>query len=183
MHINDSQRLTYRLINKNDAQALFDLDNDPEVMRYITLGKTTPMEDVINIAIPRFEKYTNAEQGWGLWKVDIKATNTFIGWVLVRPFNFFSESPEFDNLELGWRFMQKSWGQGYATEAALSVQNALIELAKSGKSQVTTLSAIANVENIGSISVMKKLGMTYQKTYVEETPYGDIPTEYYQRSI
>ncbi len=183
MEVKESQRLRYSVMNSNDAQDLFNLDNDPEVMRYITRGKTTSMEDIVNMAIPRFEKYTNIEQGWGLWKVGIKENNQFIGWVLVRPFNFFNDNPEFDNLEIGWRFIKKSWGKGFASEAALAVTEALIGLAKSAKSDVKTLAAIADKENIGSISIMKKLGMTYKKSYVESTAFGEFPVDYYQLAI
>ena len=41
--------------------------------------------------------------------------------------HFFSDTPEFDNLELGWRFFRSSWGKGYASEAAIHIKQALSE--------------------------------------------------------
>lgn len=186
MDVRNSQRLTYRLMTKDDAQDLYDLDNDPEVMRYITQGKTTPMEEVLSVFIPRFEKYTNAEQGWGLWKVNLReslGTGDFLGWILIRPMGFYSDSPEFDNLEIGWRFKQIAWGKGYATEAAKAVKDALADLALNKNTGVTHLSAIADTDNLGSINIMKKLGMTHVKSYIHESPTGDIPAEYYQTRL
>lgn len=183
MDVKNSQRLTFRLMTKDDAQDLFDLDNDPEVMRYITQGKTPPMEEVLNVFIPRFEAYTNAEQGWGLWKVDLETTGEFLGWILIRPMGFYSDTPEFDNLEIGWRFKQLTWGKGYATEAATAVKDALADLAHNKNTGVTHLSAIADTANADSINIMKKLGMTHVKSYVHQSPTADIPAEYYQLQL
>ena len=186
MDVKNSQRLTFRLMTKDDAQDLFDLDNDPEVMRYITQGKTTPMEEVLNVFIPRFEAYTNAEQGWGLWKVNLNSSEgagDFLGWILIRPMGFYSDTPELNNLEIGWRFKQITWGKGYATEAATAVKDALADLAHNKNTGVTHLSAIADTANGGSINIMKKLGMTHVKSYVHQSPTGDIPAEYYQLQL
>ena len=74
---------------------------------------------------------------------------------MVRPFGFFTQHPESDNMELGWRFKRHTWGKGYATEAAESVKEALYDIG------VEKFSAIANPQNSASINIMKKLGMTF----------------------
>jgi RimJ/RimL family protein N-acetyltransferase len=102
--VEDSERLSYRMMTPDDADFFFDLDDDPEVMRYITGGKTTSMADVHAIFIPRMQSYTNAEKGWGLWKVTVKTSDEFIGWVLVRPMDYFSDAPQWNNIEIGWRY-------------------------------------------------------------------------------
>jgi RimJ/RimL family protein N-acetyltransferase len=108
MHIPSSKRLDYALMSADDAELLFQLDQDPEVMRYINGGTCTSRADIQQMFIPRMNSYLNPQEGWGLWKVSLIATKQFIGWILVRPMEFFSPSPEFDNLELGWRFMQST---------------------------------------------------------------------------
>jgi len=178
MMVKDSARLSYELITRDDAGLLYELDNDPEVMRYITGGKVSTMDDIQNIYLPRMESYVNEAKGWGLWKVTVKESNDFIGWVLVRPMEFFSDSPEYDNIELGWRFMQKAWGKGFATEAARAVKEALIQ-----DSNPSYLTAIAEDENLGSINIMKKLGMEYIKTYLHKDPLGDAELVYYQLKL
>lgn len=175
MKIKNSERLCYELMGPNDAELLFQLDQDVEVMRFINGGKMTSREDVDKVFLPRMLSYTNLEKGWGLWKVTVVKTNQYIGWILVRPLDFFGDHPQWDNLELGWRFMQKSWGHGYATEAA---QHTMQSLNKKGVAK--HFSAIVLPDNLASIGIMKKLGMKYIKTYLNKDPLGDIEVAYYE---
>jgi len=175
MNITDTHRLSFRLLAATDAELLFELDQDPEVMRYLTAGKLTSKADITNTFIPRMEAYRDENKGWGLWGVFLITNNEFIGWVLVRPMEFFSEQPEFNNLELGWRFKQSSWGKGLGSEAAQQVKNAL-----SKNTEVKAFSATALAGNLGSIGVMKKLGMSFIKNYLHQEPSGAIEAVYYQ---
>ncbi len=182
----NTQRLTIELMSADDEALLWELDQDPKVMKYINGGKISSLETIQNVMIPRMEKYRNPQKGWGLWKVMIKENNQFIGWVLVRPMEFFSDQPEYSNLELGWRFMQSSWGKGYATEAAKAVMDALIKAFASPGStdyKIKALSAIAMPDNKASIGIMKKLGMQYVKTYMHNDPLGDIEAIYYTLKV
>ena len=178
MKVPDSERLSYQLMNDNDAELLFQLDQDVEVMRYINGGKITSMQEVKEVYLPRLNSYTNQDKGWGMWKVTVIETGQFIGWVLVRPVDFFSDKPQYDNIELGWRFSRDSWGKGMATEAAKSVKNALIENGDARK-----LSAFAVEQNLGSINIMKKLGMNYVKTELHKDPLGDLVALYYELEL
>ncbi len=178
MQINDSERLSYALMGADDAQLLFELDQDVEVMRHINGGKMTTMQEVHEVFLPRMAKYTNSEQGWGLWKVHITATNTYIGWILVRPMDFFSDQPQWDNWELGWRFKRNSWGVGYGTEAAQHIMSVL-----AANTSVRKFSAIVLPENQASINIMRKLGMRYIKTDLHKDPLGDMQVAYYEVSV
>lgn len=175
MKINNSARLSYRLMDSNDADLLFELDQDPQVMKFITGGEVSSRDKIDSVFIPRMEAYRDANKGWGLWQVNVADTDEYIGWVLVRPMYFFSDNPEFDNLELGWRFFQSSWGKGYASEAALHIKN---ELATN--KEYTAFSAIANEENLASIGVMKNIGMRYLKSYFHKDPLFECQVAYYQ---
>jgi len=163
------------LLTSKDAELLFELDQDPEVMRYLTAGKLTTKQDISNVFIPRMEAYRDVEKGWGLWGVFLQDNDEFIGWVLVRPMEFFSDKPEFDNLELGWRFKQSSWGKGYASEAAQHVKDVLAVNTK-----INAFSATALADNLGSIAVMKRIGMSHVKNYLHHDSSGDIAAVYYQ---
>jgi RimJ/RimL family protein N-acetyltransferase len=175
MKINNSVRLSYRLMSVDDAELLYQLDQDPEVMRFITDGQASSRESIDNVLVPRMQKYLNADKGWGLWQVNIAKTDDYIGWVLVRPMNFFSDAPEFDNLELGWRFFRSSWGNGFASEAAQHIKDAL-----AARPEYKKFSAIADENNLGSIGVMKNIGMSYVKTYRHIDPLFEFDVAYYQ---
>jgi len=170
-----SSRLSYRLMDKNDAELLYQLDQDPQVMKYITDGVPSTRENINNVFIPRMDAYRDERKGWGLWQVNESNSEQFIGWILVRPMYFFSKNPELDNLELGWRFFRKSWGKGYASEAAEHIKNELAQ-----QLNYRTFSAIADEKNIASTNVMKKIGMKYIKTYRHIDPLFECDVAYYQ---
>ncbi len=176
MEVANSERLNYRLLTEADAELLFELDQDVEVMRYINGGHMTTMTEIKERFIPRLNAFLNPKKGWGLWGVFTVEDNRYLGWVLVRPMNYFSDSPEYKNLELGWRFKRESWGLGYATEAAIQIKQALIE-----NGNIDAFSAIAVPENNGSVNIMTKLGMKFVKQYVHhDKQLGDLDVVYYQ---
>lgn len=177
--IPNSERLKFTFITPEHKQQLFDLDQDPEVMKYINGGKPSTWDDIHHRFLPRLKAYSNAKKGWGLWMVETLENNEYLGWVLVRPLEFFNdEKPtEQDNLELGWRFFKKSWGKGYGTEAAQAIVNAL----QKQNSEIRLFTAEAELGNTGSINIMKKLGMAYLKTDIlKEAGFEDMEVVYYQ---
>ncbi len=178
MKVANSNRLSYALMGPADAELLYQLDQDEAVMQYINGGKKTSRQDILDVFLPRMAQYTDATQGWGLWKVTVTASNQFIGWILVRPMDYFSAQPQYDNLELGWRFMRNSWGQGYATEAAKQIKNSLAE-----QVGIKRFAAIAMPGNAASIAIMKKLGMRYIKTDIYRDPLGDDEVVFYQLDL
>ena len=178
MQINNSERLKFRLMDSQDAQALWQLDQDPQVMKYLNGGKPTSMEQVNSVFIPRMEKYRDDKLGWGIWQVSDKVTDEYLGWVLIRPMAFFTESPNFKDLELGWRFFQSTWGKGYATEAAIAIKDAVAVHA-----DVTHVSALAVADNLASVGVMKKMGMSFVRAYLHTDPIGDFDAVHYQMSV
>jgi RimJ/RimL family protein N-acetyltransferase len=73
-------------------------------------------------------------------------------------------------IDLGYRFMKKHWGKGYATEAAQHTLNyGLQELL------LKEITACAHVENLASLKVLEKIGMRY----VSESIIDDCPVKTY----
>ncbi|NMH59355.1 GNAT family N-acetyltransferase [Alteromonas ponticola] len=177
MHIEDSKRLTYSFVTEADAEFLWDVDQDESVMKYINGGKTTSRADIDGIFMPRLQAYANRPLGWGIWRVTIKETNQDIGWVLVRPMGFFTATADPENLELGWRFKREFWGNGYATEAALAVRDALADFG------ITQFSAVANPNNSASIAIMQKMGMTFSHTFHYQDELFDEEVLVYSQHI
>ena len=178
VHIKNSKRLTFRLMGQEDAQALWKLNQDPEVMKFINGGKPESLADINSKYLPRLKKFTKAENGWGLWQVSDKESLEYLGWVLVRPMDFFTDKPNFEDLELGWRFFKTAWGKGYATEAAIAIKDAV-----ASQTDIQYVSALALEDNIGSIGVMKKMGMNFIRKYAHKDPIGDFIAVHYQMSV
>jgi RimJ/RimL family protein N-acetyltransferase len=102
------------------------------------------------------------EKGYGLFAVESLETKSFIG------FTGFSEPaflPEImPAIEIGWRFERRSWGNGFATEAATAALNfGLFEL---GLSEIFS---IYQIENRASGRIMQKLGMRFDRETIDKT--------------
>ena len=172
-----TERLYFRLldVNQADAELLFELDQDKDVMHFINGGRATTRTEITDTFLPRLAAYRNPDLGWGLWAVFQSANDSYMGWILARPMHFFSETPHFDDIELGWRFKKSHWGKGFATEAAKQVMQTLYQ-----KRDYRLFSAIAVAENRGSIAIMKKLGMKFQSSGMHQDPLGDMWVDTYQ---
>ena len=68
----------------------------------------------------------------------------------------FIYADELNIVEMGYVLDHKSWGKGYATEIA----NALLEWARDAF-EYKEIFAIARIDHLASISIMKKVGMEY----------------------
>ncbi|CCQ09974.1 GCN5-related N-acetyltransferase [Pseudoalteromonas luteoviolacea B = ATCC 29581] len=178
MALDNSLRLTYRLMDEDDAKLLFELDQDEAVMKYLNGGVKTTMDDIVNRFIPRLNAFHNEPKGWGLWQVNTIDGDEFIGWILVRPMHFFSPERDDSDIELGWRFKQCSWGKGYATEAADHIATHIIAL-----NNLKAMSAVAAVDNLGSIAIMKKLGMHFVKQAIHSDPAWQAEVVYYTKQL
>ncbi|MEX1221745.1 MAG: GNAT family N-acetyltransferase [Idiomarina sp.] len=174
-----STRLSFRLMTEHDGDLMYELDQNPAVMRYISPGRVTTRDDITAVFIPRMLSYRNADKGWGLWQVNTRSDDAFIGFILVRPMYFFSDERDDSTIELGWRFKENTWGQGYASEAARHVASVLAAQDKS----IKRFSAIAHPDNAGSINIMKKLGMTFVRTFLHKDPLGDTEVVHYEQQL
>jgi RimJ/RimL family protein N-acetyltransferase len=175
LHIPPTARLAFRLMDRSDAPLLFELDQDPEVMRYLNNGKPSTWEEIEQVFVPRFTRFTQPATGCGLWEVRTRSAGEYLGWILVRPYGFDTPYQEADNLELGWRLKRHCWGQGIATEAAAAIVAVL-----RNQPGIRAFCAIADPANLGSIAVMKKLGMHYVDDRVHHTPLHRYDVAYYE---
>ena len=179
LQISATTRLNFTLLSEQDAQLLFEVDQDAEVMRYLNGGKLTSMQTIVEVFVPRMLQYRNPALGYGIWQVRRSDDNAYLGWVLIRPMGFNSEAPSTDELELGWRFKREFWGQGYASEAASAIAAAVL----AHNQKVQFLSAIAMPDNAGSIGVMRKLGMQFVKRFLHRDALGDVDAVLYRKSV
>lgn len=158
--ITETPRLILREITMDDADILFQLHSNPLVQKYTGEPLVSNVSEIKNAIEDRhlidYETY-----GYGRWGVILKSTNQFTGW------SGLAYLTEFDEVDIGYRFFPEFWGKGIATEAALAV-------IKFGFEQIglKKIIAIALPENEGSIRVMQKTGMSFDKIapYNEENP-------------
>ncbi|CAD0226691.1 GNAT family N-acetyltransferase [Planktothrix agardhii] len=161
----ETKRLILRQFTELDADFLWNLDNDPRVMKYINGGHPTPKEVIQTQTLPRFMRYYSRYSYFGVWAVVEKATGELMGWVhffpaIDHPFAVALNLVQPNEIALGYRFIYNSWGKGYATESCqILVDQGFSEW------RVKRVIAWALVANKGSIRVMEKLGLTLEKQF------------------
>jgi RimJ/RimL family protein N-acetyltransferase len=149
-------RLRLRPLDEKDAAAMAKLNADPKVMEFFP----APLTHEENEALLRRLSGILTARGHGLWVVESAEGGDFMGFVGLLAETFEAHFSPF--VEVLWRFTPESWGKGYATEAACGVVDfAFAEL------NLPEIVAYAVPENVRSLGVMKRLGMTHD-------PSGDF---------
>jgi [ribosomal protein S5]-alanine N-acetyltransferase len=153
-----TDRLILRDITEADADWLFDLDSDPEVMRYVG---PRPAPDVAGYRERTRTVYVpfQAHAWHGIRIVFDRASVEFLGWVFVRPATGSRYASELgwtrpDEVEVGYRFRRAAWGRGIATEAATP----LVQIALADPATKAVVSC-ALAGNAASLRVLEKLGL------------------------
>ncbi len=158
----ETERLVLRQFTMADVDNLTELNSDPEVMRFVTGGVSTPREVCENDILPRFLDYYQRFAGYGFWAVIEKSTGDFLGWFHFRP----GEGAPPDEVELGYRLRKSAWGKGYATEGSrVLIAKGFTEFG------VQRVIAETMVINTASRRVMEKAGLTYVRTFHQPWPY------------
>lgn len=178
----ETERLRLRRFTDTDADAAlaFELDSDPEVMRYIgslVVPDTAAYRERIRTAwLPQ-----GTRPHRGVFALEEKATGEFLGWIFLRPATLHRFAAEIgwtceSDLELGYRLRRAAWGRGVATEAAA-------ELVRLGLDDpdVTRVVACALVANRGSTRVMEKVGLSFVREFALPG-YEDPLAEYALRA-
>lgn len=157
MHIFlETGRLTLRRFSEDDVDNLFDLNRDPEVMRYITGGRSTPREQIRDEIIPfHLDFYGRCDQ-FGTWAAEARSTWDFLRWFHFRP------GPG-QSADLGYRLRRAAWNLGYATEGSRAlIHKGFADLG------VQRVFAHAMAANAASRRVLEKSGLTL----VRLSPYA-----------
>ncbi|NNC83559.1 MAG: GNAT family N-acetyltransferase [Flavobacteriales bacterium] len=155
----ETERLLLREITLDDTAVMFRLNSHPEVQKYTgepLVQSMEEMEEAIRKRTADYKKY-----GYGRWATILKEGMHFTGWAGL------AYLPEFDEIDLGYRFFPEYWGKGIATEASQAILNYGFETL-----QLDRIIAIAMKENTASIRVMEKVGMEFEK-FAPYDPGGD----------
>jgi RimJ/RimL family protein N-acetyltransferase len=172
MHIIlETSRLTLRQFTEHDADNLFELNSDPEVMRYLG-GRPTPREEIRDQIIPFHLAVYDRLDRLGTWAAESSATGEFLGWFHFRP----GQDSDITNIDLGYRLRRPAWNKGYATEGS----RALIDMGFTGVG-VKRVFAHTMTVNAASRRVMEKCGLTLMRTIpyegafeIEGAEHGEV---------
>ena len=158
----EAERLVLRRFTEEDVELLVDLDGDPEVMQFITGGRTTPRREVETEILPAFLEYYERDPRFGFWAAVERSSGEFLGWFHFRPES--EDAP--DQVELGYRLRRSVWGKGYATEGSRAlIEKGFVELGVE-RAYATTM-----VVNVASRRVLEKSGLRYVRTFHQPWPH------------
>jgi len=148
----ETERLILRQFQESDVDDVFEFSSNSEVLTYTgdkpLKEKSQALDIIRNIWFSDYAKY-----GFGRWAVIHKADNKLFGFAGLKYL------PEVDEVDIGYRFLPKYWGQGLATEASIEILKYGFDVLKLKK-----IIGVAMPENIASCKVLEKIGLKYYKT-------------------
>ncbi|RAI97598.1 RimJ/RimL family protein N-acetyltransferase [Chitinophaga skermanii] len=163
-----TERLVLRKMNHQDVDDLFEMDADPAVHLYLWNKPVKSKEEVVAVVNMINQQYI--DNGIGRWAVIDKATHECIGWaglkLIKEPVN-----GHVNYYDLGYRFKQKHWGKGYASEAARAVIAYGFE-----ELGLDLMYAITDIGNANSQKVLEKMGFTFKTVF----DYDGDPTNWFE---
>jgi ribosomal-protein-alanine N-acetyltransferase len=147
----ETERLILRHLTTDDAEFMFELLNDPSFIQNIGDRNIRTLDDackyIVNGPVASY-----AKNGFGLYLVVLKETGDSIGMCgLIR-------REGLEDVDIGYALLPRFWSKGYASEAARAVK----EYAKDVVG-LNRMVAIVDPANEGSIRVLEKLGLHYEK--------------------
>ena len=149
----ETERLLLRSILLSDAQNLYELVSDKEVLKYLAgLPEYTGVEMAVDYISGKLEKKYQSKDFYD-WAVVLKSENKMIGRISV-----YRQDDYRRMADLVWYLNAKYRGNGYISEGVKAVINHLFEIG------FERIEAFADVENKASTKVMAKVGMQYEGT-------------------
>lgn len=159
----ETERLILRSWKPEDLLLFIAMNKDEQVMRYFP----AILSDEETIAFYKRIQDEFNKMGWGLYAVEIKSTEEFIGYVGLHEIGFDADFTP--GVEIGWRLAADYHNQGYATEAAKAVLN----LAKDAG--IERLFSFTAKINAPSERIMQKIGMVKTREFNHPKLSNDSP--------
>lgn len=158
----ETERLIMRCMQPEDAEHMFDLNSDPDVIRYTGDKPFNNVEEALNLIL-NYDQYSKYRMG--RLNMFLKSTGEYIGWCGLK---YHQDSGETD---IGYRLKKSCWGYGYATESGkASLAYGFSDLG------LPSIVGHALKENTASIRVLEKLGLKY----MQDTEFDDEPGVLYK---
>lgn len=156
------QHLYLREFLPEDAIHFFEMNKNLEVIQYTGDLPFNNLEDASSF-INKYDAYTKT--GIGRYAVIRKSDEQFLGWCGLK------YHPKERKIDIGFRFYQEYWNQGYATVSAKAVIAHAFNTLKYPK-----LVAHSHIDNKASQRVLINCGMTK----VQRLDYDGIPAFLYE---
>jgi ribosomal-protein-alanine N-acetyltransferase len=156
----ETERLILREMLPSDAAALFEMDSNPNVHKYLWNKPLTSIDGVYQYIEMVRNQYL--ENNIGRFVVVLKETNELIGWAGLK-YNTEIVNNKVHFYDIGYRLNEKFWGKGYASEASFAWLDYGFNVIK-----IKVMEAAAHTDNIASNRILQKIGLKMTEKYLEE---------------
>ena len=151
MKVLDTDRLTLRWLTSDDAEFIMELVNDPAWIRFIG-DRNMHSVDAARAYIAKGPAAMYARHGFGLYRVERKDDGVPMGLCGLIKRDYL------DDVDIGFAFLPRFCGSGYAKEAAAAV------LAYGQREfGLKRIVAITAVDNERSIKLLEGIGLCFEK--------------------
>ncbi len=157
----ETERLILRPLELSDAQAMFNMDNNPVVHKYLWQKPTQTISETIKIIEMVQKQYIDTKIG--RFATILKESNEFIGWTGIKFVNDHIENGNTNFYDYGYRLDEKFWHKGFATEASVFWLDYGFNQMKIDK-----MNAYTHSENGASNHILQKVGMNFMEDYPDE---------------
>ena len=143
--------MSHRAFTADDAEAAYELNSDPDVLRYTGDVPLTSIDHARQFIAdyPDFDTI-----GYGRWACVLHETQTVIGFCGLKYLT------DLDVVDIGFRFLPRYWGLGLGTEACTACLSFGFDTI--GLQRIV---AFVMPENLASIRVLEKSGMLFDGNF------------------
>lgn len=146
----ETERTLMRELIKEDAEDFYNLNLDKEVLKFTGDQSFKSIEAARDFLI-NYDQYRK----YGVGRLAVLDKNLlFLGWCGLR---YDENRMEYD---IGFRFYKNYWNRGFATETAKKCLEYYFE-----KFKMPKIVGKAMQDNIASIKVLEKIGMTFKGNF------------------
>lgn len=157
----ETSRLLLRPLEISDAEAMFAMDNNPIVHKYLWQQPTQTIEETLKII--EYVRQQYLDNHIGRFATILKETGTFIGWTGIKYINDHVENGNTNFYDYGYRLDEKFWNKGYATEASIAwLDYGFNEM------NIKLMNAYTHAENGASNHVLQKIGFDFVEDYPDK---------------
>ncbi|CAM1363193.1 Protein N-acetyltransferase, RimJ/RimL family [Tenacibaculum sediminilitoris] len=150
----ETKNLLIRKLQVVDIETFYELESNPKVLQYAT-GKPKNLEETKEDLEQLIARYTNKENDFWIYAIERKSNNEFVGTVaLVKD--------EEGNDEIGYRFIERYWGNGFATELC----EKLIQYCKS--IGMKKLIGCVVDENVASAKILERFNFVAIEKFISD---------------
>jgi RimJ/RimL family protein N-acetyltransferase len=157
----ETPRLLLRPLDLSDAEALFEMNKNPNVHKYLWQKPEVVIDESIKVI--EYVQRQYAENKIGRFATILKETGEFIGWTGIKFVNDHVENGNTNFYDYGYRLNVKFWNKGYATEASKAwLDFGIFQM------NIKEMNAYTHSENGASNHVLKRVGFNFMEDYSDK---------------